>query len=214
LDDDAVVASPQAAQSGALLLRHLAETSSSRLVVLPRGGENQTALAMGEINYKNFSSKTIEWNVIYPTELFNKFGGFPRMGPGSPSLAQCGEAFVLNAALLNHGYKFEVFSGLSVVHPPLSGLVSPIRAKGYAYGDGYAIGLSVNRRFLLFSIYWLTRFLVSTIAVAVFLKRPCASVPTESIVARTFRARLIYIKYRTLGLADALFAKSPRTGQP
>lgn len=110
------------------------------LIILQRSEIGRKIEPAPPIKY-NFSLHCIEWNCIWRREHFLNLGGFDeRFGPGSPTMAQTGEAFSLcfkHFAIKNTHTIY--LPDIKVHHPSLDNShKSPQRQFQYAYGSHYA----------------------------------------------------------------------------
>jgi glycosyltransferase involved in cell wall biosynthesis len=157
-----------------------------------------------KITQYNFSNIVIEWNIIIKKSLFLMLGRFPNIGPGSQHAAQCGEAFVLIAKLLNSNNGIELFNSLKVSHPsllkPKNQMVSLL---GYYYGAGYSLGFCLNQFNFLGRFYWLSRFVIAILLDFIYrYKRYQQTVPSKPK-----RLGFKLAKCRVVGFFDGLFSR-------
>lgn len=159
LDSDNMIAAPSA-----VTLDKLTQAISHNpdLIILQRAEMGRKIAPAYPTKY-NFSLHCIEWNCIWRREHFWALGGFDeRFGPGSPTLAQTGEAFSLcfkHFALRNR--KTIYLPDISVQHPSLdNSQKSPQRQFEYAYGSHYAAFEPFMRDPSPLAAYWFVRTLI------------------------------------------------------
>jgi glycosyltransferase involved in cell wall biosynthesis len=213
LDDDAVVYSPTTSIEQ-LIINLL---NSPDVVIVQRGeldiNNNYVSHWTDntiKVNYRNFPRIVIEWNLIIKRELFLELGGFDNLGPGSDHAALCGEAFVLFAKIISHTQKIELFPQILIAHPSLFATVKPTKSSlGYAYGNGYAVGTALKYFSYTIKIYWLVRFLVSTLFREVLRGNKEHIIVNEDI--NYIKYRFAIFKCKIFGFLDSIFQKEPRT---
>ena len=213
LDDDAVVYSPTTSIEQ-LIINLL---NSPDVVIVQRGeldiNNNYVSHWTDntiKVNYRNFPRIVIEWNLIIKRELFLELGGFDNLGPGSDHAALSGEAFVLFAKIISHTQKIELFPQILIAHPSLFATVKPTKSSlGYAYGNGYAVGTALKYFSYTIKIYWLVRFLVSTLFREVLRGNKEHIIVNEDI--NYIKYRFAIFKCKIFGFLDSIFQKEPRT---
>jgi hypothetical protein len=153
---------------------------------------------LGPVNHKNFSRYIIEWNFFIERSLFEDLGMFPQLGPGSPHLAQCGEAFALVGKAISRDVDIVLHPVDRIAHPRLDIDPKTEKRAGYEYGAGYAVSVGTREFSVKRRMYWLIR----TIAAVLRLATPLT--PWAIRAAR----------YRFLGLCDGLLKRPPRATAP
>lgn len=202
LDDDALVICNR---EGVLTLIHLLETNKYDIVLAQRGevveGEYISHWPSAQqVNYKNFPRFSIEWNVIINKKTFLRLGAFPNIGAGSKHAALSGECFVLMARGIAQKIPIVLCPAIKVAHPSL--ITKPkaaVVALGYAYGDGYAIGLSQKFFLCLPRLYWIIR--VSTV---------CILGPLRHYLVKDERIEnlgIVLYKVKFLGFIDGILGR-------
>jgi hypothetical protein len=131
------------------------------LIILQRAEANRQIQPVLPTKY-NFSLHCIEWNCIWRREHFLNLGGFDeRFGPGSPTMAQTGEAFSLcfkHFAIKNTHTIY--LPDIKVHHPSLNNShKSPQRQFQYAYGSHYAAFEPCLRSPSRLAVFWFLRTL-------------------------------------------------------
>lgn len=116
-----------------------------------------------KISCANFSRFIIEWNIVIKKDIFEKAGGFPKIGNGQPHAAQSGEAFVLAAKIFSCRAKIRLLPEIRIAHPQLNPQKSLAKTLGYMYGNGYAIGISMKYFTVKWKMYWIMRGLTAPI---------------------------------------------------
>lgn len=158
LDSDNIIAPPSAVTLGKL---NQAISQNPDLIILQRA-EMSRKIAPAHPTKYNFSLHCIEWNCIWRREHFLNLGGFDeRFGPGSPTMAQTGEAFSLcfkHFAIKNTHTIY--LPDIKVHHPSLDNShKSPLRQFQYAYGSHYAAFEPFLRAPSRLAAFWFLRTL-------------------------------------------------------
>lgn len=209
LDDDAFLYSGLVAIEKLLLLLD----KQIDLIVVQRGEIVDDAYVSywpkkpSKIDYKNFSRIIIEWNVIIRRDVFLQIGGFPSIGAGSQHAALSGEAFVLFAKTMLQKCSTCLFHDVKIAHPSLFNTQKSIASiLGYAYGSGYAVGLSFSYFNNKQKIYWILRLLCATCRDLLLTKNKHNI--GKNIVQVKYRISLA--KCKLYGFFDCLRKQKPR----
>lgn len=213
LDDDAVVYSGKESISN--LLKMIDQNTD--VVIVQRGGiKNGVYVShwpkgIQKLTYRNFPRIVIEWNLIIKKELFLRIGGFPEIGPGSAHAALSGEAFVLAAKMIGFNLSLQLCPSVQIAHPSLfEKSKNIVTALGYAYGSGYAVGLSLSFFNVRQKIYWFLRIAVASMA-DMLLRSDELIRTTEEIDMKKYKRGLA--KCRLIGFFDALRREKPRSAK-
>ena len=162
---------------------------------------------VSKVDFTNFPTIAIEWNIIIERSAFLNAGGFIGIGPGSSTSAQCGEGFCLIACLLKNQQNFMLIDIVQVIHPSLtSKRFTPVNFYGYQYGSAFAVGYSIKFFPSIFKIYWILRFAISlilsqTVRYANLIK---------SIDGELESKRKLLLMARAYGFFDGAFLSSAR----
>lgn len=210
LDDDAVFYSDEIAFNGLL-----SELRSGPDVLVAQRGEMVDGKYMSHwpkglltVTYRNIPRIIIEWNLIIKKNIFNKLKGFPEIGSGSPHAALSGEAFVLASKIVATNISIILWPSVQVGHPGLFDKIKPVSvALGYAYGAGYAVGLSFPSFDLKMKIYWVLRIMGGSLSDLLF--RNGELISTKEQVDR-LRYRYGLAKCRLYGFFNAMINGSPK----
>lgn len=173
------------------------------LAVLRRAEEGRRIAPVDRVTGWNFSRHVIEWNLVWRRSHFFELGGFdPGCGPGSPGMAQCGEAFDLCFRHFQRpGASAPYLHSLALGHPALETPGRPLaRQLEYAYGSNLVAFRQLRRRPSRLALYWFLRACAGLVA---DLGRGRADVPGPLLA----RARLS-------ALWDALQGGEPRPRRP
>lgn len=166
-------------------------TAGADLIILQRA-EAERRIQPAKPTKYNFSLHCIEWNCIWRREHFLALSGFDeRLGPGSPTMAQTGEAFSLcykHFAMRNA--RTEYMPEILVHHPSLDNAHNPTKRQLYAYGSHYAAFEPLIRAPSMLAAYWFLRTL--------------GGFGKDLVTSRySFRAR-------AMALYDSIFLAQPR----
>ena len=114
------------------------------------------------------------------------------------------------AKIISHTQKIELFPQILIAHPSLFATVKPTKSSlGYAYGNGYAVGTALKYFSYTIKIYWLVRFLVSTLFREVLRGNKEHIIVNEDI--NYIKYRFAIFKCKIFGFLDSIFQKEPRT---
>jgi len=210
LDDDALFYSDEIAFKGLLSELH----SGPDVLVVQRGeivdGKFISHWPKGvlTVTYRNFPRIIIEWNLIIKKSIFNKLGGFPEIGSGSPHAALSGEAFVLASKIVAINLAILLWPSVQIAHPGLFEKIKPVSvALGYSYGAGYAVGLSLPSFDLKMKIYWVFRVMGASLS-DLFLRKGELIFTIEKVDKLKYRFGLA--KCKLYGFFSAMINKSPK----
>lgn len=158
LDSDNII---MPSSNATLIKLDQAITQNPDLIILQRA-EMDRKIAPAYPTKYNFSLHCIEWNCIWRREHFLNLGGFDeRFGPGSPMMAQTGEAFSLCFKhFASSNAKTIYLPDIKVAHPSLDNHEkSPQRQFEYAYGSHYAAFEPFLRAPSRLAFFWFLRTL-------------------------------------------------------
>ncbi|MCW1968669.1 MAG: glycosyltransferase family 2 protein [Anaerolineae bacterium] len=192
LDSDNIIAA-----SSAITLDKLVQAISQNpdLIILQRAEAGRKIAPAHPTKY-NFSLHCIEWNCIWRREHFWALGGFDeRFGPGSPTLAQTGEAFSLCFKHFNTPNNKTIYlPDIKVRHPSLdNSKKSAQRQFEYAYGSHYAAFEPFMRAPSRLATFWFLRTLIG--------------------VSKDMLRDHISLHARLQALYDVFWRKAPRSRQ-
>jgi glycosyltransferase involved in cell wall biosynthesis len=99
-----------------------------------------------KLTYFSVPKFAIEWNTVFPRELFLSTGGYCEMvGPGADSAAQCGEILIIIFKLLSKKVNLKLIEYVKVIHPDLTTSNKKSETvKKYYYGHGFSVGYAIK----------------------------------------------------------------------
>ena len=210
LDDDSFIYSDF---SGLKQLLNIIKSINMPTLILAQRGEISDDSYVSHwprnkiINKMNFSRFIIEWNIIIDKKLFTQLNGFDALGPGSPHLAQCGEAFLLMARLLSQKVNIVLIPEIQVAHPSLfETKKSTSQILGYAYGNGFSVGKSLYYFDTWHKIYWSLRMILSLLYEPIRRKTLMADGGLIGL-----RYKFLIVKMKLLGFLDGFQQHPPRS---